>query len=263
LKSRPTPAASTRILQRFENEKSHNNSWHYRSVIGKLNYLEKSTRPDLSYAVHQCARFCEDPKVSHTQAVEHIGKYLLGTRNEGIFIQPDKTSSIDVYVDADFVGNWNRSTAQLDESTSKSRTGYIIKFANCPIIWSSKLQTLQGLSTTECEYMALSQSLREAIPLMQLLAEMKRTGFNIYSNVPRVHCKAFEDNSGALELARLPKLRPRTKHINQMFHHFRSFVKRGLIKVLPILSADQQGDLFTKPLPQNSFVKLRKRMLGW
>ena len=263
VKPRPTPAASTRILHRFKDEHPHDKTWHYRSVIGKLNYLEKSTRPDISYAVHQCARFCEDPKVSHSSAVEHIGKYLLGTRNQGIFIKPNSTYSFDVYADSDFVGNWNKITAPVDESTSKSRTGYLISFANCPLIWSSKLQTLQGLSTTECEYMALSQALRDTIPVMELLREMKRRKFNVFSTVPRVHCKAFEDNSGALELARLPKMRPRTKHINQIFHHFRSFVKDGQIKVLPIESALQKADTFTKPLPQNPFLKLRKMIMGW
>jgi len=263
VKVRPTPAASTRILQRFQKEPSHVKPWHYRSVIGKLNFLEKSTRPDISYAVHQCARFSHDPKVSHSQAVEHLGKYLLGTKMQGLFLDPKKDISFDVYVDSDFVGNWNRQTAEEDESTSKSRSGYVIMFANCPLIWTSKLQTMVGLSTTECEYMALSQSLREAIPLMEMLKELKTKGFSSYSETPRVHCKCFEDNSGALELARLPKMRPRTKHINQVLHHFRSFVKDGSIKVLPIESINQKGDIFTKPLAQNQFVKLRRMLMGW
>lgn len=88
------------MLHCFEKEESLTNSWRYRLFIGKLNYLEKSTSPDFSYAVHpQCARFCKDPKMSRTQAVEHIDKYLMGKKDEGIFIQPDKTSSIDVYID--------------------------------------------------------------------------------------------------------------------------------------------------------------------
>ena len=64
------PAASSKILHRYRYEQSHTAKWDYRSVIGKLNFLEKSTRPDISYAVHQCARFSSDPKKSHTQAVD-------------------------------------------------------------------------------------------------------------------------------------------------------------------------------------------------
>ena len=257
------PAASTKILQRFKHERPHEAKWDYRSIIGKLNFLEKSTRPDLSYSVHQCARFSSDPKVSHSHAVEMIGRYLKGTMNDGIYMNPDSNKSFEVFVDSDFCGNWNKLTAELDESTSKSRTGYSIKFANCLVTWGSKLQTLQGLSTTECEYMALSQALREAIPLMHLLEEMKQQGFKVYSTTPTVYCKCFEDNSGALELARLPKLRPRTKHINQMYHHFRRYVKDGSIKILPIDTKEQTADIFTKPLPQNQFLKLRKKLTGY
>ena len=120
-----------------------------------------------------------------------------------------------------------------------------------------------GLSTTECEYMALSEALRATLPLMDMVDELKEQGICVYSSVPRVFCKAFEDNSGALELARLPKMRPRTKHLNQVFHHFRSFVKSGRVKVYPIDSINQLADAMTKPQPQNLFVPLRKRVMGW
>ena len=78
--TKATPAASTVKLHRdvhgeaFDEEKE---KWQYRSVIGKLNFIEKSTRPDLAYAVHQCARFSAEPKKSHAVAVKRIAKYLL------------------------------------------------------------------------------------------------------------------------------------------------------------------------------------------
>jgi uncharacterized protein (UPF0147 family) len=77
--TRTTPALSSKILQRDEKAPSYRGSFHYRSVIGKLNFLEKSTRPDIAYAVHQCARFCEDPRKSHFEAVMHLAKYLAAT----------------------------------------------------------------------------------------------------------------------------------------------------------------------------------------
>jgi hypothetical protein len=223
--TRSTPAISSKILQRDKSKPNFKGTFHYRSIIGKLNFLEKSTRPDIAYAVHQCARFCEDPKQIHADAVMHLIKYLNGTRDKGIILDPRHDQSFEVYADADFAGNWHKITAPTDPSTAKSRSGYVILFAGCPIIWSSKLQTQIALSTTEAEYIALSQSLRDTIPLMQLLHEFKNKGFNVVSVVPRVHCKAFEDNSGALELARLPKLRPRTKHNNIVYHHFRDYVR--------------------------------------
>jgi hypothetical protein len=261
--TRQTPTLATRILQRDEKAQSYTGKLHYRAIIGKLNFLEKSTRPDIAYAVHQCARFCEDPKQSHVDAVIRLVEYLASTRDKGLIFSPNKEKSFEVYADADFAGNWYKPTAMDDVSTAKSRTGYVILLANCPILWTSKLQTQIALSTTEAEYIALSQSLRDTIPIMQLLEEIKEKGFNCPFTAPTVFCKAFEDNSGALELARLPKMRPRTKHINIVYHHFREHVRSGQIKVLPIKTADQIADIFTKPLSQNDFLRHRKTLLNW
>ena len=71
----------------------------------------------------------------------------------------------------------------------------------------------------EAEYIALSMSLRNMIPLIGLLQEAREYRFDIMEQTPEISCKVFEDNSGALELACLPKIQPRMKHINQYFHH--------------------------------------------
>jgi hypothetical protein len=87
------------------------------------------------------------------------------------------------------------------------------------------------MSSTESEYISLSQSLREVLPLMELVKYLSKAGFNLGTTKPQVHCKAFEDNSGALEMARTPKMRPRTKHLNIKFHHFREAVGEGLVTI--------------------------------
>jgi hypothetical protein len=258
-----TPAASSKILHRDEEEPPFDHSFHYRGVVGKLNFLEKSTRLDIAYATHQVARHSQDPKQSHGEAIQWLCRYLRDTRDEGLILDPTSEKSLEVFADADFCGNWLKRTAQHDVSTAKSRTGYVITLAGCPIVWASRLQTQIALSTTEAEYISLSESLRDAIPLMRLIKEIKSHGHNIISTAPTVHCKAFEDNSGALEMARLPKMRPRTKQLNQVYHHFRSYVTQGLISINPITTADQVADILTKPLPQNLFLKFRKKLLKW
>jgi hypothetical protein len=122
-KPRDTPALSTRIVRRDEDGESWlDEKWKYRSLIGKLNFLEKSTRPDIAYSVHQCARFTANPKLSHAEAVKNIVRYLKGTRTMGIILNP-KEQVLECYADASFGGDWNRSTAAHDASTAKSRTG--------------------------------------------------------------------------------------------------------------------------------------------
>lgn len=125
-------------------------SFHYRSIIGKLNFLEKSTCPELAYAVHQCACICPDPKHSHGEAVKPIGRYLLSRREQGIILTP-KQDTVNCWVNASHAGEWKKETASNDEDMAKSRTGYLIMFAGCPLIWSSKLQTDIALSSTQVE----------------------------------------------------------------------------------------------------------------
>ena len=86
----------------------------------------------------------------------------------------------------------------MHASTAKSRSGFIVLYAGCPLMWSSKLQTSIALSTTEAEYVALSNSLREIIPMMKLISEMSEHGWGMPMVTPRIHCRVFEDNSGAL-----------------------------------------------------------------
>ena len=166
------------------------------------------------------------------------------------------------YCDADFSGNWNKDGAAHDPSTAKSRSGWIIVYAGCPIIWAFKLQSQVAQLITEAEYISLSMSLRDVLPIMFLLDEMGDGGFQVICTTPHVYCKVFEDNSVALELARLPKLRPRTKHIHVCYHHFREHVRSRKVKIFPIGTKEQTPDTLTKALPQNTFVRHGQAMCG-
>ena len=83
------PTASSKLLSRHTKSKAFDNSFHYRSVIGMLNYLDAGSRSDIAYGTHQCARFAADPKVEHGKAVRWLGQYLKGTRNKGMTFKPD------------------------------------------------------------------------------------------------------------------------------------------------------------------------------
>ena len=126
-----------------------------------------------------------------------------------------------------------------------------------------------ALSTTEAEYMALSTAAREVIFLMNLIDELREKGVELIHEKPEIKCQVFEDNVGAIELAKLPKLRPRTKHIAIQFHHFRSWTVKGLngeepkIKISYISTELQEADILTKPIPRQQFQKLRKLSCGW
>jgi hypothetical protein len=260
-KTHATPVITKGLLHSDLDGPPRKQQWHYRAAIGMLNYISSSTRPDIAFATHQCARFCNNPMLSHEQAVKRICRYLAGTKDKGILFTPDPTQSLHCYVDADFAGLWNVGDSQ-DPISVMSRTGFVICYGGCPILWLSKLQTEVALSTTEAEYIALSQSLRDAIPLLGLLAEL-RDIFVFATHPPLLSCTLFEDNKGALALATDHKARPRTKHIGLKYHHFRSHVLSGLVKILPISTFEQTADIFTKPLPAVTFRYLRAKLIGW
>ena len=262
VKIKETPSMSSKILKRDEDGQEFDKSFNYRSVVGKLNYLEKGTRSDIAYITHQCARFAETPKESHAKALRWLGRYLKGTRNKGLILKPEKGRGIEVYVDAVFSGNWDPIKPHKDRDTARSRHGYIVSYEGSPLLWKSQMQGEIALSSTESEYIGISYALREVIPVMELLKVMKRYKFPILETTQKIHCKVFEDNSGALEMARTHKYRPRTKHLNVKLHHFRDYVTRGKITIHKIDIKDQLADYLTKPVTQEILEHLRKRVLG-
>ena len=147
--------------------------------------------------------------------------------------------------------------------TSKSHSGWIIQFTGAPITWASKMQTITALSTTEVEYITLFTGLREVIPMMGMLKEAQEQGLQINYLPPKVHCTVFEDNSGALELARLPKICPRAKHINQSFHHFHEHVECQDVTIQASPTDEQVADILTKPHAEDAFIRHRQAIMGW
>jgi hypothetical protein len=188
-------------------------------------------------------------------------RYLKGDPDKGIIYKPND-HSFDVYADADFCGLWDKTIAQEDPTTAKSRTGYVVMYAGCPIIWASQLQPEIAQSVTESEYIALSQCLRQTIPMMRLVEEIQQQMNIPMDIIPTVRCKLFEDNTGAIELANVPKMRPRTKHINTKYHHFRAYVAQGFIKVLKIGTEEQLADILTKNLNEEIFLRIRRWISG-
>eukprot|EP00957_Ditylum_brightwellii_P058943 4470200-Ditylum_brightwellii.AAC.1 len=157
-----------------------------------MSYLQGTSCPDISMPVHQCARFCNDPKLSHERAVRQIAKCLSVASDRGLVYIPDPSLGIQCYVDADFAGKWNKADADNPENVM-SITGFTIMYAGCPVLWQSKLKTEIALSTTEAEYITLSSAIREVIPFMYLLQELTNI-FELHMPKPEVHCKVFEDN---------------------------------------------------------------------
>jgi hypothetical protein len=261
-KVKPVPAKVSLQLHAFKDKPTFDLNFNYRSAVSKLNYLAQTTRPDIMYTMHQIAKYSSDPRQSYGEAILYLVRYLKKTQDLGLKFKPDPKKYFECYCDADFSGNWNKEFAPMDPSTAKSQSRWIIFYSGCPISWASKLQSQFALSTTEAEYIAMSQALCDVIPIINLPQEMREQNFKVICIKSYVYCKVFEDNAGALELARLPKLHPRTKHINVCYHPFCKHMRKGLIKIFPIDTKDQIADTLTKALAQNNFPPHHRHMCG-
>ena len=260
---------------RFEEE------WAYDVVIGMLMYMAGNTRPDIANAVHQAARFTHGARKSHAAGVKRILRYLKKTKSEGLILKPDRDHRVDCYVDADFGGLFSTEDKQ-DPVSVKSRTGYVITYRDAPLMWASKMQTQVALSTMEAEYIVLSQSMRDLIPIREILKEIMTIVFEESRSITyHSHSKAFadtigtashvipqstvyEDTDACLKFARMPELTPRTKHIGIPYHWVRTQVERLKIQIESIDTTDQLGDQFTKGfLTVDAFRLAHKRLMGW
>ena len=229
VKIHDTPAESSKILHADDNGIDRKQGWNFRAVVGCLNYVQAMIRPILLYLVHQCTRFCNSPKLSHEQALKRICRYLQGTRNKGLIFKPDLKQGFNCYVDVNWAGNWLKSNP-ISSAGVLSHSGFLIKYADCPILWGSKMQSLVALSTTEAQ----------------------------------IHCHTFEDNAACIEVATSEaKIRPRTKHLAVRLFHFRDHIDKGHISIEHVSSRDQLAVIFTKPLPRDQFRRLRDEIMGW
>ena len=171
---------------------------------------------------------------------------------------------IDCFVDADFAGLWGAESPH-DSTSVKSRTGYVINLAECPVIWVSKLQSDIALSTMEAEYNALSMAMKDLLPLQRLVHTVAgAVGLDV-EDLIEMKTTVWEDNSGALTLANLEpgRMTPRSKHYGVKYHWFRSHLKPNNIQVVKVDTNDQQADILTKGLRTQRFEENRKQLLGW
>jgi hypothetical protein len=204
----------------------------YRSIIGCLMYLSGCTRPDISVAVLKLSQHLESPTLHHWNAAIRVVRYLKTTRDYGLHYDGTSNSELIAYSDAD----WGSS-----KGDRRSISGSILMMCGGPVAWKATVQKSVALSSTEAEYMALSDCVKECIWTQQLLSELvtKPVGAVI----------VYEDNQGAIALATNNGYHARTKHIDIRYHFVREKIERGAIQLTYIETANQLADFLTKLLP--------------
>ncbi|KAJ2934251.1 hypothetical protein H1R20_g2855, partial [Candolleomyces eurysporus] len=217
----------------------------YQSVIGSLLYLMLGTRPDIAYAVTKMAQHCANPTEEHLSKALYIMKYLVGTRKYSLVFEGRKGlgQGLESYTDSDYA---------QDPTHRLSQTGNLVLLASGAVSWKSYTQKSIATSSTEAEYMALSDCAKQVIWLRILLKEL---GIPMQVPVP-----IYVDNQGAIFNASNPVQEHRTKHIDVRYHLIRQYVENEDVSLFYIPTDDNPADIFTKPLGRVKFELFRKSL---
>ncbi|XP_073022735.1 secreted RxLR effector protein 161-like [Primulina eburnea] len=210
----------------------------YASGVGSLMYGMVCSRPDLSYSMSVISRYMANPGEAHWNALKGVFKYLKGSADIGLMFEKEWNleNPIVGYVDSDYAGN-------ID--TRKSLSGFIFTMYGTAVSWKANSQSVVAFSTTESEYIALSEGIKEALWLKGIVSEL-----GVKQDKVVVHC----DNQNAIHLSKHQVYHERSKHIDVRLHFVKDVISKGEVQMEKIDTKDNPADIMTKPLPRTKFV---------
>ena len=213
----------------------------YRSGIGILLYLVKHSRPDLSNPTRELSKAMDRATVAHYKELKRVITYTINTENKGILLQPTTNLSklnLHLLVDSKFAG---------DVEDRKSIMGRLIYLNGALVGWSSKGMTGVTLSSTEAEYVSMSEALKD---LKFIHMCMTYLGFKI-----ELPMNVFIDNIGAIDMLHNQSTKARTKHVDIRFHWIRNYEQEGFIKINFKRSEENTSDVMTKNVSKKIYLK--------
>jgi len=244
LKHYETPAATgTHLIRCADDEAtlSDDEQKEFRSGVGSLLYLLKHSRPELSNSVRELSKVMDRANKAHQKALYRVIKFVAQTKERRLVLHPNKkepTWELKAFSDSDFAG---------DTETRKSVSGFVIYLCGVAISWRSKGQKSVSLSSTEAEYMAISEVAMEILYIVGILK---------FLSVPlKYPIEVQVDNIGAVYLSKNATTGNRTKHIDTRYHFVREYIEDGIVKVIFVRSEDNDADIFTKNLNTETFNK--------
>ena len=205
-------------------------------------YLMIGTRPDIAFAVTTLSRHSANPSKEHLDKALYICRYLVGTKSYHIVYDGLSRRGITACTDSDWASN---------PVNRRSNTGFFTKLANGIFSWNSYAQPTVALSSTEAEYMALSDCSRQVTWIKNLMHEL---GYNLGPIL------IAGDNQGSIFIAKNPVTEKRSKHIDLRYHFIRDRITDKTIEVVFIEGEHNPADMFTKNLGHVKFLRFRAEL---
>ncbi|KAL1565166.1 secreted RxLR effector protein 161-like protein [Salvia divinorum] len=219
-----------------EDQRKEMNKIPYASIIGSVMYAMVCTRPDLGHAISVVSRFMADPGIEHWHALKWILRYLKGTTDYGILFRREQGLHGDQLV------GFSDSDYAVSYDTRKSQSGYVFTLYGSTISWRSCLQPVVALSTTEAEYIALAEAVKESFWLKGVLKD-----FGIDQKAVEIKC----DSASAICLTKHQTFHVRSKHVDIRLHFIRDEVNKGSVRVSKVSTDDNASDMLTKAIPSS------------
>ena len=204
----------------------------FRRLIGRLIFLVIATRPDIAFAVNQLSQYLAEPRKVHLAAAKHVLRYVKGTIGCSLtFSAKGRPKGLYAYADS----------AYANSAKNRSTTGFIFFIDGTPIAWTSRKQSVTAQSSTEAEYMAVSEAAKQAVWIRHFLYAVGKG--SIYHDAPTT---IYEDNQGAIKIADNPINHPKTKHIAVRYHAIRDHIGNGEIRLEHLPTDKMIADGLTK-----------------
>lgn len=207
----------------------------YSSAVGSMMYAMVGSRPDLAYGIGLVSRFMSKPGQMHWEAVKWLLRYIKGSLNLELMYTTDKELHIQGFCDSDYAADLDRS---------RSISSYVFSVGGNVVSWRSNLQRVVALSTTEAEYISLTEAVKEAIWLKGLLGD-----FGFSHDAVKVWC----DSQSTICLSKNSVFHERTKHIATKYHFIRDVIAEGEVEVLKVHTSRNPADVLTKVVPVSKF----------
>jgi hypothetical protein len=229
LENAKTALTPIEVNLKLDSSSNPENNFPYQNLIGSLLYISVCSRPDIMFAVNFLSRFNVSYSKEHWEYAKRVLRYLKRTIDLGLVYSQNK-SEIVGYVDADWAD---------DASDRRSYTGYVFMYAGAAVSWECRKQRTVALSSTEAEYMAISDAAKEAVYLKGLVGELLGNcgAINIYN-----------DNQSAQKIATNPVFHNRTKHIDVRHHFVREVVSNEQVNLMYLTTSEMIADVMTKGL---------------
>ena len=217
----------------------------YRRLVGQTLWLS-SVRRDIAYSVKELSKFVHDPTEDDLNRGYHLLRYLVGTKNECIFLKPrkDKIFTIESFTDADLAGC---------RTSRKSTSGGCISLNGSIIHTWAKQQDTVADSSAESEFIGMTQACKQIKYLQQFLDEL---GI-ILGEIPILHV----DNTSAMTMV-TSNIKTRVKHLDRKRYWIRDYITNQNVIIKYIETKKNLADIFTKYVENTVFQKLRPAVMG-